>query len=176
MANEETEVKKKEETEAPPKKKGFMKLIVLLLLAVLALGGGAGFAAWKFSLWPFTQLGMVDKKIEKPKEQAKKDGNEMGPLKPLDTFIVNLVGDKGERYLKVTMNMELDDPKTLDEVTKKEPQLRDAVIILLSSKAFADVMGSEGKEKLKKEILARINSFIGTGRVRRVFFTEFVIQ
>ena len=178
MANEEVREKDTGEEKAP-KKKGFKKLLIMAAAALILIAGAGAFAAWKFNLGPFAELNKVQKKIvglrgdqeERPNPRAT-----LGPIKPLDTFIVNLIGEKGERYLKITMNVEMDGSKALEEVTKREPQIRDAIIILLSSKTFEDVMQVEGKEKLKKEIITRVNSFVGTGKAKQVYFTEFVVQ
>lgn len=176
MAEEETKTEKQEE-EKPKKKGGILKLLIFAIVGLILLAGGGGFAAYTLGLGPFADANQVKGKIaaeEKKKEQATKPG--MGPVFPMETFIVNLVSDKGDRYLKVTMNVELTSDKTLEEVTTRSPQLRDAIIILLSSKTFEDIVKIEGKQNLKREILARVNSFISDGEAKRVYFTEFVVQ
>ena len=117
---------------------------------------------------------MSDSKSKSKKDSKKK--NEVGPIHAFETFIVNLSSEEGERYLKLTVNIEVDNPKVLQEVTKRVPQLRDAIIILLSSKSLKDLDYTDGKAKLKREILARINSFLSSGKAKRVYFTEFVVQ
>jgi flagellar protein FliL len=161
-----------------PRKKSWKKLIIILFVLILLLGGG-GFAALKLGIGPLANLNQVKKKITDTKAAEKKNNSKkvtVGPIQQLDSFIVNLASKEGERYLKVTLSMELSDEAALKEVEKRIPQLRDAIIILLSSKSFEDVVHVEGKDTLKKEILARINSFLTTGEAKKIYFTEFVVQ
>lgn len=97
---------------------------------------------------------------------------------PLDPFIVNLMDKSGmgKRYLKVTMKLEVgseDDKELLEEHT---PQIRDTVLLLLSSLTFKDINSIDGKLELKQSLLSRINRVLGDGRVKTIYFSEFVVQ
>ena len=173
MADEETKAAETAGAEKP-KKKGKSKLLIIVVLVLLLLGGGGGFVAWKMNLLPIPGSNQVKQKIATKRVEEEK--KEMGPVQPLDTFIVNLASEKGERYLKVTMDVELTNEDARAEVEKRSPQLRDSIIILLSSKTFQEIMGADGKGSLKREILARVNSFLSAGKAKRVYFTEFVVQ
>jgi flagellar FliL protein len=61
---------------------------------------------------------------------------------------------------------------------KRESQIKDAVIRVLSAKKAEDLLTVEGKERLKDELLEGINEAIGLEEppVVGVFFTEFIIQ
>jgi flagellar basal body-associated protein FliL len=54
--------------------------------------------------------------------------------------------------------------------------VRDAMIVLLSSKQLSDITDFEGKALLKEDILERLNDLLDTGSVQSVLFTEFVVQ
>jgi flagellar FliL protein len=56
------------------------------------------------------------------------------------------------------------------------PQVRDALIVLLSSRQLSDVTDFEGKALLKEDMLERVNDLLATGNVRSVLFTDFVVQ
>ena len=101
---------------------------------------------------------------------------EIGPLFSLKSFIVNLQEREGERYLKVTIELEMEQDTLTDELTKRTPQIQDTVISLLSSKSYEEISSLSGKQVLKAEIKARVNRLLTTGRIRRVYFTEFVVQ
>lgn len=174
MADEETKAAETAGGEKP-KKKGMGKMLIILVLVILLLVGGGGFAAWKMGLILIPGTNQVKQKITKNQVEEERKP-EMGPVQPLDTFIVNLASEKGERYLKVTMDVELTNEAARAEVEKRSPQLRDSIIILLSSKTFQEIMGADGKGSLKREILARVNSFLSDGKAKRVYFTEFVVQ
>jgi flagellar protein FliL len=61
-------------------------------------------------------------------------------------------------------------------VDKHQIQLRDSIILLLSSQGFEEISTVEGKLGLKQELLSRVNQILGQGAVSRIYFTEFVVQ
>jgi len=97
-------------------------------------------------------------------------------LLPLDPFVVNVSGHDYARYLKVKIELEADSTATRAELEQRLPQVRDGVIVLLSSKRLADITDFEGKALLKEDILERVNGILEVGNVRQVLFTEFVVQ
>lgn len=102
---------------------------------------------------------------------------QVGPQFELEPFIVNLIDDgRGPRYLKVDIKFELENEGIKDEITSRLSQIRDEMLTLLSSKRQTDVETTDGKRILKDEIFTRVNKVLVTGRVKRVYFTEFVIQ
>ncbi len=152
--------------EPPKKKKGKLFLVLGILLVLGGAGGGAA--------WYFTQPGAM------PAEH-----NEGKPKPPvfvtLETFTVNLQADGGgERYLQVGIDLKVTDPAVVDQVKLHMPEIRNAVLLLLSSKSAEQVAGLEGKQKLSAEIQEQVNkpfnaNAAGEG-VTGVFFTSFVIQ
>ena len=54
--------------------------------------------------------------------------------------------------------------------------MRDSLLTLLSSKASADLVTVADKERLRNEILHRLNAFLSVGRVVEVYFMDFVVQ
>ena len=109
-------------------------------------------------------------------EPKKAASNLPGPVFDLETFIVNLMGDSGRRYLKITIKMELSSEELKTEMTQKMPEVRDNILVLLSSKSYDDVADISGKIRLRAEIINRVNNALTTGEIRKVYFTEFVIQ
>ena len=98
-------------------------------------------------------------------------------LLPLKTFTVNL--SVPGKYLKVDMELELDDPKKVEAIEKDIPRLRDAIIRLLSRKTAEDLLTGEGKDTLTDEIIHVSNITLGHGGkppVIGVYFTEFIVQ
>ena len=104
-------------------------------------------------------------------EEAGSESNHIGKIVPLDSFVVNISDRERDRYLKLKTELELS-----DELDQRMPQIRDLIISLLGSKSFEEVRTIEGKNFLREEILLRINSLLVSGKVKRVFFTEFVVQ
>lgn len=100
----------------------------------------------------------------------------IGQTVPLETFLVNLSGNRGNKLLKVNMELEVDGSKVASEIDKRKPQIRDIIIILLSSKTYAQLSSPEGREFLREEIRDTVNSFLTTGKIKRVLFTEFIFN
>jgi flagellar FliL protein len=63
-----------------------------------------------------------------------------------------------------------------DELKSRMPQVKDLIISLLSSQSFNEIRSIEGKDALREEIMVRLNALVRSGKVSRVFFTEFVVQ
>ncbi len=167
MAEEEKEVQ-----EEGGKKKSKLKLIIILLLLLIILGG-AGAGAYFFFLSGDKQTEETQNKKETKKAEAK---SEIGPLYSFDAFIVNLADPGGNRYLKVSMQAEVDNEKVMEELEKRKPQLRDIILTVLSSKTYSEISTAQGKLALKQEIMRRINLALTSGSVVNLYFMEFVAQ
>jgi len=102
----------------------------------------------------------------------------VGPMFPLNKFIVNLLSENGRRYLKVEVNLELESgsEELSNELTTKVPVIRDIVIRIASSKNLEEISTEKGKDKLKDQIVTEINQNLKDGKVVNIFFTDFVIQ
>lgn len=152
-------------------KRGLPIKLIIIIVVVMLLGGG-GAAAWK--------MGVIDKFFGKEKPEAiiekKEEKPDIGPIYPMKIFIVNLMEPMGKRYLKVKIELELDSDKLLPEVEKRLPQLRDAILTMLSSKTYEDISDLTGKYQLRAEIIAMLNRFLKSGKINNVYFTEFVVQ
>jgi len=102
--------------------------------------------------------------------------NDIGILYPLNTFTVNLKSDAGRRYLKVTMSLELEGEELSLELDNKSPVLRDRIIRILTSKTLEEISSKKGKQKVETQIMDTLNAMITDGRIKGIYFTEFVIQ
>lgn len=100
----------------------------------------------------------------------------IGEVFALDTFIVNIEDHNRDRYLKLKTELEVSGSEVSEELRGRMPQVRDLILSLLGSKSFEEVRTIEGKNFLREEILLRLNALLIAGKVRRVFFTEFVVQ
>lgn len=110
-----------------------------------------------------------------PKERSN-DFFNVGPMYPLDQFLVNLLSETGSRYLKMSLNIELSAETLTPEVDQKKPLLRDIIIRVLTSKTYEDISTAKGKERLKDEIVTKINETLRDGYIKNVFFTDFIVQ
>ena len=165
MAEEEKEDGQPDEEKAVKIKKSNKSLFLVIGIIVLALAGGG--VAYSL-LVGGKGKSHEDKKEDKDKKEIKT------ALVALDSFVLNLA-EQG-RFLKVTMQLELVDAANLPLVTEKTPQLRDAIITLMSSKSVESVSSAEGKLQLKDELLLRANQAVGKDIFKNLYFTEFVMQ
>lgn len=155
------------------------KPVLLIALAVINMlvVGGVGFMLYKGR-----QKDAAEPKIEQvikgeAEAQHKEETEEkevVGKTIPLETFIVNLAGSKGHKVAKVNMELELKGEHTAEEIEKRKAQIRDIIIIILSSKTYDEVASRDGKDNLRSEIKDTVNSFLEKGKVSNVFFTEFI--
>ena len=154
-------------------------LILMGLVLVLVLGMGGGM----FMIW--SKLSAVSPKAVVPETGAevapdKAKPEEIGAVVSMDTFIVNLADPGGNRYLRVTMDLEQAGKpagKTAgDELAKRMPQIRDAILMILATKRYADISTPEGKTALREEILNAVNGLLVSSQIARIYFKEFVIQ
>ena len=93
---------------------------------------------------------------------------------PLDFFLVNLAEEQGHKLFKVKMEFDVDSAEVQEEINKRMPQVRDIIIILLSSRTYSQISTPKGKERLKEEIRDTVNSFLTKGKINKVLFTQFL--
>ena len=97
---------------------------------------------------------------------------------PLDSFIVNLMDKSGQRnrYLKETMTLEVGSDRDRELLQKHMQQIRDTVLLRLSSISFKEIDRMEGKLDLKQSLISRINRVPVENRIKEFYFSEFVVQ
>lgn len=162
-----------------------MKMVIIIVGGVLVLALGGAFAMMKM---------MGGSSAEKPQAEAvgakasghgaaeERSGGEYGAvaeasaIADLDPFIVNLADSPEIRYLKVTMKVEADNAGTVEQIKARTPQIRDAILVLLTSLDSATARSPQGKHKLRDDITERINGLLPKKSVKSTYFTEFVIQ
>lgn len=94
----------------------------------------------------------------------------------MDIFVVNLTDPGGKRYLKTKISLGYYGTELTDEIKQHLPQIRDLVLVLLSSKTVDAIQGTEGIINLRQELIQRINQALKKGKIKNLYFTEFVIQ
>ena len=147
-------------------------LIILIVVAVLICSGGDEEAGAN-PVAPQAQSAANKGSAANPNSNLLS----IGPMYPLDQFIINLLASGGgKRYLKTSIALELSIAEMQMELDNKRNVLRDTVITILSSKTFEEVQTAKGKQKLKEELMERLNEFLVDGRIMNIFFTEFVVQ
>lgn len=180
--------KEEEQTaEGGEKKKSNLLLIIIIivLVLVLAIGGAIAFlmmgnddAAGEAAHGAKKEAAAAPHADEAKSEAGPSDSSltEVGLMYPLDVFTVNLLSESGRRYLKVEINLEIEGEELSPELDTKKPIFRDIIIRILSSKSLEEISTIKGKEKLKEQIVDEINMRLKDGKVKNVYFTDFVVQ
>lgn len=154
-----------------PKKKSKLKWIILLIVILLLAGGGA--AAW----FLFLQERLMPSGNAPPVETvAVSPTTPVGTTIPLPVFTTNLADPLGKRFIRLNVEIEVADAKVAEELASQNARVRDSILLLLSSKTYADIATTESKLMLKSEITERLNTILGQGKVYQVFITDMVIQ
>lgn len=155
---------------------GKKKLIIIIAAVVLLLliAGGVG--------------GFLFLKSKKAAEEENKDpGAEVpvpeinqpatiGPMVDINEFIVNIISEDNAHYVKAALTLELDTEEAKEEANQRMPQIRDAILLLVGNKTYEELHDLQGKRQLKAELLSKINSFLQSGKVQSIYFTDFVVQ
>lgn len=145
------------------------KLIIIVAIVLLLIGGGVG--AY------FFMAGGEDKiSPEEEKALAAEKAKEVGPMVNIDTFIVNILDDEESRYLKAAITIEVDGEAASMELTSRMPQIKDAILLLVGNKTFNELSDLQGKIQLRAELINKLNSILAKGKVKRIYFTDFVVQ
>ncbi|MBN1957325.1 MAG: flagellar basal body-associated FliL family protein [Desulfuromonadales bacterium] len=132
---------------------------------------GAGVGAFFF-------MGGEEEKISPEEEQAEleRQAKQVGPMVNIDSFVVNILDDEESRYLKAAITLEVSDEEASMELTQRMPQVKDAILLMIGNKTFSELNDLQGKIQLRAELINKVNSLLEKGRVKRIYFTDFVIQ
>lgn len=144
--------------------------LIVAVLLVVTLGLAGGF----FMMW--NKLSALNTQGNMAVADQQDQIATLGTLFPLDTFIVNLADQERNRYLRVTMDLELVAPGDTEKLNERLPQVRDRILMLLPSKRFEDIASMEGKTALRDEIIGKLNGLFPENVIANIFFTEFVVQ
>lgn len=173
-----------EEVEEKKAKKGgngaLMIIIIAIFVLLLVIGGLVAFLMLSSDEPKDANMAAPAQTQPAPAQnKAKRGGNDysnMGPIYPLDQFVVNLLSENGSRFLKTKIDMEQSDEILTAELDKKKALLRDIIIRTLSSKTYEEVSTAKGKDRLKDEIVGKLNEVLNDGYIKNIFFTDFVVQ
>lgn len=182
-ASEAVDTKKDAKAAAAPAGKSD-KFGVLVFAVVLLNTVGAGLIGYLVMQMSGRVTGFEKKTQElqaKLEEQAKLPSahgkefvpQELGVLYPLDSFLVNVSSERGPRFLQMKMELELGAPTLEDEISLKRPALRDAIIVLLTSRTYSELRDPQGMRRLRADLLRVLNNLLKTGQVKEVYFTQF---
>lgn len=158
---------------APKKKRSLVKLLLLLTLLLGAAGGGTWYVIGGEQATTPQKPGTA--------ANAKPASSEPPVFVALDPFTVNLQHDDGApQYLQVGLTLKLSDDGLVDAIKLHMPEIRNRVLLLLSSKKASEISTLGGKKALSAELLHAVAQPLSAGArpkgLESVLFTSFVIQ
>jgi flagellar FliL protein len=177
-------------------KKSNLKINLILILVVQLLLAASGFYVVSNFIEPDPALQKVlieqaeNKKAAAETESGEEDLiQEDGPKEIflLEDVIVNPAGTRGSRYLSVSVGVEMNagegkgkgghgSAASTGPFQAKAPQLRDALINILSAKTIIQLTSVEEKEQIRTEILESFKEILMPNPVYQIYFVDFVLQ
>ena len=191
MANEAEKQSGESEAAAPAEggaasakpKKQTLLIIIGVVVALLVVGGAAAFFMLSGkkepevnSLDPNAAGGGEPVLIPEGGDDFAEltEGEEpLGAILPLDSFVVNLAGG---RFIRCQVQLEFVSREVPRKLYPRIVAVRDALISLLASKTQDDLLTPRGRDTLRDEIRDAVNEILRKEEVKRVYFTQFVIQ
>ena len=160
------------EIEAQPRKGGLSgkKLVLFVILPVLLLGGGGAGAYF---------MGFLDTMLGKdlPAVEIESDVPKVSIYYDLPEMLVNLnTGSRKSSFLKISVALELQDEATIERLQTVMPRIIDNFQVYLRELRIEDLSGSAGIERLREELLLRVNAAVRPDVVRDVLFKEMLVQ
>lgn len=136
------------------------KLIIIIAIGVLALAGG-GILALKFV------TGSNSPKEEQP------------VVVSLNKEILTNLAKEGSNmfhYIKVSVSLEVVNSNAAKVVEAEMPKIRDEIISVFNGTKISEFSTPVGIEQVKVRIVQRINLLLKANLVRKVLFTDMVVQ
>ncbi|MDP3532004.1 MAG: flagellar basal body-associated FliL family protein [Alphaproteobacteria bacterium] len=179
-------------TETPKKSKLPLILMIVLPILTLGIGGGVAYVMGFLSFGakkPQEQAADGEKgqnKAEGGHNEAKAEGAEgsgehdklrTSIFHPLPEMMINLNSEVGKvSYLKIQASLELDDQKSIEKLQKVMPRIQDTIQVYVRELKVADLKSSIGIEKLRQELLKRIQLIAKDVKVFDVLFPQMLTQ
>jgi flagellar FliL protein len=122
---------------------------------------------------------MAKSKLEKQFEEEQ--GIILAPPPSLSKFdiapIDTKTNDKKPHFLRITMSLGYEENEDLEsELKQRKDAINHICRILIKDKSSEEVNSVEDTVNLAEEIKAHINSLLTKGKIKEVYFKEFVVK
>jgi flagellar FliL protein len=178
-----------------PKKSGSKILPIILVVNTLLMTGVLVFVMKRPSAQAASGKGEHGaeksehgEKSEKSEKGEKGEGKEHGggegehdvdapgPSIRLDSFVVQVRSAEGDRYVHMTIEIEVGSEGDKKAIESRMPRIRDGIIGYLSDRTEDELRGSEGLAQIKVALTKKVDEIVPGHRVKGLFTTEFIIQ
>lgn len=159
------------------------KRLVIIVGGILLILLAGGTVAWRYQLLPISGMTAEGVPAEEPPP--------FGVNFAIKEQTINLADINPPRYMKIEVVLELMAGKghkpaeaaykklhesVSAEMTPVSPALEDAVISTLSVKKSAELLTLAGKDRVKQELMQRMQHIIEERKILNVYFRQFIIQ
>lgn len=153
---------------AAEKKSGGTSLLAMfaMMMAVFLVGAGMVIGYFRF----LDPAGSEAQAETKEKEVAMHSAE-------LTDMVVNLADQDGNHYLKLSITIEYEADKKIEEKINNNMHLiTETILLTLRSKNLNQVRPPEAIEQLKNELVTAVNNRLGEKALSKIYFTEYIVQ
>ncbi|KXS49956.1 flagellar FliL protein [Halanaerobium congolense] len=138
------------------------KMLTLIIVLVVIITGVASFTF-------FTYFSVADNSEEDF------DIDDIRSTYQVGDFVVNIANNSRINFIRASLVFEIEEDKIVEELEKRKPQIRDAIITTLRSQNES-ILKEANAQTIKKIIKSEVNDILRSGKITNVWFTELVVQ
>lgn len=117
---------------------------------------------------------------KKPVKLSLPDDTAVKHIIELTPFVVNLADQDEARYLRLSLSLGVGGEEGEAESEKPDPlfttRVRNAMLAVLTSRTSAEVLTSDGKTQLRRDLLRAARAASKEPKVEAIYITEFIVQ
>jgi flagellar protein FliL len=145
-------------------------LIIVVLVFNVLIAAGLGYQVL------MGQAKVATGQIKPAEEHDKAAVAKFGPLIEIGALVANLSGPLSGHYAKVFLHVEASDDKMKTRIEEALVPIRSEAILYLNGLDVKDASGQVQIRTMSEALKTRLNALIGKNTIRRVYFSEFVVQ
>jgi len=124
---------------------------------------------------------VVSKNVQEGAYEKRQDIVSAPPPPPLKSFALEpfskTTADDEPHFIKMTISLAYEDnPLLASELGSRKDQIQHMVNILLQGKKFEELNSVRGALDLSEDIKAHINVILINGKIREIYFKEFLVN
>ncbi len=144
-----------------------MKMMIIMMVTIIIITG-----IFSYVFMSFLAPGNGSQEEEVVKEESE---SKIGPTYTLGDFVVNLSGSGGYQFIKAHIVVEVDESDVVAELDKRNPQIRDLIILTLREQKIEDIE-EPGAHVIKNRLKTKLNQILNSGQITNIWFTQLVVQ
>jgi len=145
-------------------------LIIVVLIFNVLIAAGLGYQVL------MGQAKSAAGQIKAGEEHGKAAPTKFGPLIEVGSLVANLSGPLSGHYAKVFLHLEASDDKMKTRIEEALVPIRSEALLYLNGLDIKDASGQAQIRTMSEALKTRLNALIGKNTIRRVYFSEFVVQ